>query len=660
MGDDSSFLSVYFSDRIPDLTSELAMKVDERLPSLVTTILSIVDIQSAYSATLTEDIVLNSHFSDVFYKRYDQGKGDLDLKTWAEHWFLSKFAPTEFIFAFADFYGISRGARLNTIEARFKLLMDPLFPEASSLEFSDRLVEYGFNPEDIEMIYTTFPKPPSTVRRDFLCLILSAIILQCLRVRKNNSVNSDETPLIVPDVGGLDTKELIRALQQMGLEVMTPKSKKGVGRVTRSGKQVMVESSSSSEDESASEGEDEVEETGKAVKSKLKRTKMHGNTTGIIDLNLLKQLYSAPSPPLVHGSNKVVGSMVHKGTRVNKLDWLYTGEILPDELVSLSNTWLEERDVDESVIQSMLGSSDGMILLDVRGVPHSVRYKKAKETTGVPTGVIWNPDNNSALARMSKVSSAQYIWPTTSPMLLQFISEQMLSCHDQSAINFKQDTDKAKHTCLADFNKLILGLLSRLNLIFQGGQQERLHITSMALVSVFFINRWMTAMLSQDLSLLNNSFDNIWMSKYEGRARVETLRIIPKVSLKISLFILGYFCDKCHTRGCSLTLCCVKCNVDASSKGNSTYSKPAAKKGKASGNFLEREAYKVFLAWKKADPSRKSTTVESYISTQGITSGIVARSEPTTTTGSVDMHDVYERNAVDQRLVRLHRCEYDV
>ena len=74
-------------------------------------------------------------------------------------------------------------------------------------------------------------------------------------------------------------------------------------------------------------------------------------------------------------------------------------------------------------------------------------------------------------------------------------------------------------------------------MVVSGGQQEHFHVTSMALVSVFFVNRWMRAILSQDLSILNTSFDNIWMAKYDGKARVEVMKSIPKMPLKISLYI---------------------------------------------------------------------------------------------------------------------------
>ena len=66
----------------------------------------------------------------------------------------------------------------------------------------------------------------------------------------------------------------------------------------------------------------------------------------------------------------------------------------------------------------------------------------------------------------------------------------------------------------------------------------------------------------------------------------------------------------------------------------------------------------MFVSWKKADPSRKLTTVEQYIASQGITSGITERPSSSSSMPFV-LHDVYERNAMDQSSVKLHRSEYD-
>ena len=132
--------------------------------------------------------------------------------------------------------------------------------------------------------------------------MLSAIILQCLRVREVPTVNSnEESSNILHSIDNIDAKTLIRALSKMGLGLSPLKPK--ATRTIRSGKVTMVERSASSEDDSASDSEkegDDKEAKDKGEKLKGKGSKMKGINTGkSIDLNVLKQLYATHSSPLM-------------------------------------------------------------------------------------------------------------------------------------------------------------------------------------------------------------------------------------------------------------------------------------------------------------------------------------------------------------------------
>ena len=655
---DISYLNTYFADRLPDIPdSTLSSKVEDRLPAIVSSILVITEALNSHSEAQNSDMIFNKKFTEEFNRCYGVGKGTVDIKTWAEEWFVNS-PPADFVVQFSQFYGLKNFLKLTSIESRFRDLLDPVFPVSNSSTFEDLMISYGFAPNDIKLIYQDFPKPPSTLKRDIMCLILSAIIFQSLRSRrnpmvvaspvkvyKNNSV-AQETVFDTKNVA--DPKDLIKLFSKMGL----PEK----GGSTRSGKTLRYEDESESgsdSEEDTEQGSVDEDDTSKAKSTYTKKSSKHSK--GNNDLNLLKFL----SPAILSSLGKsqremasLIGSTPNLES-LNSYNWWEVGEKLPNELESMRNTYTKVRELNEQDVRDLLKSENGLIMADVEGRALQIKMRKIKDaTTGELVAVLWNPDDHAALARMGKHNSSKHIYPTTAPLLLQFISQQMISCHEKSAFAFKESTDQEKHSQLNDFNRMIISLLDKLNLMQSGGQNDPLHVTSMALVTVFFVNRWMRSMVAKDLSLLTLEFDNHWMSKYDRRVRIEANRIAPRMGFEISLLILGYFCKKCLTRGSYMSLCCIKCGFDTTLKGGVDNGTNKSK------IRLSSDAFNTFMAWKKADAKRKNVSIEKYISSENITQGLITSANTPTVSSNSLVGDVFDRTASDQRQVQLHRCDY--
>jgi hypothetical protein len=290
----------------------------------------------------------------------------------------------------------------------------------------------------------------------------------------------------------------------------------------------------------------------------------------------------------------------------------------------------------------MLQEADGLILLDLRGVPMRFsfdhKWKKFSPALSSPVAVLYNPDNNPDLTRLGRQDLARGIYPTTAQILLDFLvgqSQMVLNADPdwRTALSLHQSDKSAIQRILQQFHRSVIDLLHSLQLTGTSAKLHKHHLSHMAAVTVFFLNRWMNSLLRGDLQFLILNFDNHWALHYQKLCSPTSGQLYP---LGHALFILAYLCTGCGSRGAHAMLICPKCKIDRTTSSSS------------STKALNDAAFKVFLDWKSKDPSRKSVNVERYIKEQNITVGVIHPLKVSATS------DPYDNASNFQNLVPPH------
>ena len=297
-------------------------------------------------------------------------------------------------------------------------------------------------------------------------------------------------------------------------------------------------------------------------------------------------------------------------------------------------------------------SSHGLFLVNICGTPHHFQRHQGKKTLSDPTCKIFNPDNHTELAQLASQATSPYLLATTPAHLLRSIQDEMQASFLPTQLPFVQQNAQEKFQCLVDFQKLIMSLLDRIGLSGHlNGQSNRYHITTMALVTTFYINRWMRAITKLDLSYLIDKFDSHWDARYEIKRLPPNGQSIPRQSLKLSLELLDYCCAKCGGRGAVHKVVCIKCDcciksssVASSGNGDKTSGKPKP---------LNAAQYADFQAWKKQD-ANKSKSMAAYMTLKNIKVESSAASSSNghfINSSSITPYDIM---ASDQHLIPLH------
>jgi hypothetical protein len=649
--------------------------LESQMPSLVESISKIGTIVSG--AAVATDGILTKEFTIEFDRCYSQGKGSITPKEWIETWFAGSTNSAANLKQINEFFGY-KSSRFNVLEGKLAKLLDPFFPNTAGQTMKAKLILYGFTIAHVELLYDLLPKPADvgspTTQRDYMAVILAAVILHIMRTCPDDKLSSSCTtsavienvkPVSTPEMSTGDLNSLVG--QPLTMEMLTSimaaikvqesAAKSGAGTQLRNKKVVTLPSGTVAESGEDTYDEDSVvDEDDEDGESSGRKTPQSGTK----DLNLLKSLSTPPRGTLPSASDIIRdGGLV----LVESLDWLMQNELYYKGWVVGVNTFIKEsKEFSARDFESALGSKDGLVLFDILGHPFLYVFKSTKAGHQVaPICSIFNPDVHPVLSSLGRQPISMGLLPSTPANLLGFLAEQMSMCHDLSAIDYKQSTGKSRYHVLFQFNQKMINVMDKLRLTGTGDILDRFHLTSMATVMVFFVNRWMRAILNKDLNYLLIDFDVNWANDYKDLTEPSGPSNIPKMNLKVALFILGYLCDKCNTRGAHMDLCCVKCDIDKSGgdkNGGSNKSKIVG-----SGDTLTKVAYELYKQWRAAltGDAKKRSSLADYIRIKGITvaNGLVVKTGTNTEPVSkVVAGDLYERNAKDQSLVKMQRCLY--
>jgi hypothetical protein len=337
--------------------------------------------------------------------------------------------------------------------------------------------------------------------------------------------------------------------------------------------------------------------------------------------------------------------------------WFSTSRTLANIWIASTKTY--ESDSFDLTAQNLLDmqySPFGLFLVNICGTPHHFQRHQGKKTMSDPTCKIFNPDNHVDLAQLASQATSPYLLATTPAHLLRSIQDEMQASFLPTHLPFVQQSAQEKFQCLVDFQKLIMSLLDRIGLSGHlNGQSNRYHITTMALVTTFYVNRWMRAITKLDLSYLVEKFDSHWDARYEIKRLPPSGQSIPRQSLKLSLELLDYCCAKCGGRGAVHKVVCIKC--DCCIKSPSPASVKGDKVGGSKTKPLNSTQYADFQSWKKQD-ANKGKSMAAYMTLKNIKGPTMMESSSATTTSTSQFSSAsvlpYDLVASDQQLIPVH------
>jgi hypothetical protein len=282
-----------------------------------------------------------------------------------------------------------------------------------------------------------------------------------------------------------------------------------------------------------------------------------------------------PVPQVVRTAVKESRATFFKGTMKSLLD-------------SSCATWSEmSTEVSLSTIMAAVTSEFGLLIMDMRGVPHSFKSSATKKRDPVLRCTILNPDANEELTAMSMQSVSEYLFPLTDNHFDRNLDDQREKAMEPSFIKFLHPpVARVKHLGLyaRKFRALRQAHLWNRSTI-PNTQANHFHITTWCVLLLFHINIWMKAMMRKDTSILVDEFDTVWQAFYADRLRHGEP---PKIPFRMVLILCEYRHDKCKSPGTSILYCAI-CGVNASRSngGGGGEETPAVK-----------QFYKAFRAWK--------------------------------------------------------------
>jgi hypothetical protein len=243
-----------------------------------------------------------------------------------------------------------------------------------------------------------------------------------------------------------------------------------------------------------------------------------------------------------------------------------------------------------------------MLILDMRGVPHTFKSSATKKRDPVLRCSILNPDGNEELTAMSMQSVSEYLFPLTDNHFDRNLDDQREKAMEPSFIKFVHPpVVRVKHLGLYSrkFRTLRQAHLWNRSSV-PNTQANHFHITTWGVLLLFHINIWMLAMTRKDTSVLVEEFDTVWQAFYADRLRHGEP---PKIPFRMVLILCEYRHDKCKSPGTSILYCAI-CGVNASRStgGGGGEESPAVK-----------QFYKAFRAW-KATVKGDDKSVGKYLS----------------------------------------------
>lgn len=276
------------------------------------------------------------------------------------------------------------------------------------------------------------------------------------------------------------------------------------------------------------------------------------------------------------------------------------GPLLYSMLMRTRANFRLDTDLTFDELNFMLNSEVGFFMLGVDGVPvvmKPVTVNKYSTVAPLVSTALYNPDADSYLASLGLRQVSAHLYCASIAQFNCLMSDQLMKLMQPSPL-FPASVDRNMlMRTLHQYQQKIqdrLGDLCGGDPSPQSMQRNKHHITLWTVLFVFHLNRWMRAMIHQDLSLLLRDFDAHWYSTYASKVRPYPGQR-PEISLEGALSFLLYRCTHCYRLGACVHFCSTV-NCLSNVKAVKTVGGAASVQPSAGSGYMA--AYK---AWCKAE-----------------------------------------------------------
>ena len=673
MGD--SVLASYFTLRLPE---EVRKVISESQLNVIIEDISRISELLCGIPTKT-GILFNKEITEAVEAQIFPLPTGKALRVWAESFF-GNIPIDEHQKIITKFLKLDNRIKLASLEKRLLKLLSLLDALEGSAPDKGQSIpwflgHYGFSVETVNLLYRDLTEPSdggSTARRDLMLTIFSTLLYCCFTQCQSND---EEQEYSQPDNITISSSEFAKIMERLSqLEISLanqqaplPGLRSGFTRPNIPTSVPPVPKMDGDSTDSSSDEEDSASESPKQPKGKSKPFNLQEFLAGV-PTGALPTKSSTSSSGFGSGfgssnptSYKFSPTMVKSASSLGGASAWWETPILGNLLIGLKDMYkIHGSELNPGDFYRMLNDDPfGVVLISLDGTPYSFTCEKAKSkkniTYGAPVCKLLNPECHPGLLAKASNSLIKDLYPTTASILSRLLTSLIAQCHKPSVIPFTQRSIEEKVELLGQFQRLFTGLIQRVGLHENGGQQNPFHITTMSLVLVFFLNRWMRSIVNQDLRLLVADFDSTWNAHYEELRKAYGSFGIPRIKLSLALFLLKYVCNKCGYIGSVMDVCSVPCGFDGSKGSTSNQQSRGAVR-------LTPDAYEKYKAWKSADKkARRNIGPSAYVTQQKITDGVIR--DPISNTSAHSGHhlsDLYDRNAKDQSKISLHSYSYEI
>lgn len=272
------------------------------------------------------------------------------------------------------------------------------------------------------------------------------------------------------------------------------------------------------------------------------------------------------------------------------------GPLLGAVMLRTRANFRQGSDLTFDELSFMLNSELGFFMLGVDGVPVVMKPVTVNKYTTMPPPVstaLYNPDADTYLSGLGVRQVSAHLYCASIGQFNALMSDQLMKLMSPSALFPSKDRNELMQT-LHRYHQKIQDRLADLcggDPSPQAMQQNPRHVTLWALIFVFHLNRWMRAMIYQDLTLLLKDFDSQWYTTYSNKV-IYYPGQRAEISLEGALSFLLYRCPVCYRLGACVYFCSTPTCITRLAS-----TKPAAASHVATPSGY-MAAYK---AWRKAE-----------------------------------------------------------
>ena len=302
-------------------------------------------------------------------------------------------------------------------------------------------------------------------------------------------------------------------------------------------------------------------------------------------LSNMKGIFEGDDEPIQRGV-KPDSSLSTFGKLLNHKQQLQQYE--KTELMSAerSNYAMDGRPMTMRAIFLAIQSDEGFVLHSIDKGTHTFKQLNATKSKGEKLnrfGILFPPYGVSSKAACSSRNQVQYMFPRSRQQGEDFFNEQQDLLNDQSeraSTNIEALREmNNKSSQLAIFRRKF----ARLAAVVMDPYPKQ-HVTLWAVLAHFLLITWNTAMVFNDIGLLNLRFQERWEANFADKSRM--INGLSVQQIQESMVFLQYYCpnpgcfstgmDGSHCFHCGTGSCC-----DSEGKANKTGANEAFKKWKA-------------------------------------------------------------------------------